>query len=97
MASHLRSLPVRALSSRSHSLNYVSAGRNRSSRTPVLLLHNSAPAIPPRNSYTTPPSALQRRTMATETPAADAPKKYEWLVVIPDFPGAHEKRMAVRP
>ncbi|GAB1315184.1 hypothetical protein MFIFM68171_05394 [Madurella fahalii] len=31
--------------------------------------------------------------MATETPAA---KKFEWLVVIPDFPGVHGKRMEVR-
>ncbi|KAK4249091.1 hypothetical protein C7999DRAFT_13044 [Corynascus novoguineensis] len=30
--------------------------------------------------------------MATETP-----KKMEWLVVVPDFPGAREKRLEVRP
>ncbi|KAK4040305.1 hypothetical protein C8A01DRAFT_35728 [Parachaetomium inaequale] len=29
--------------------------------------------------------------------ATEAPKKMEWLVVIPDFPGVHEKRLAVRP
>ncbi|KAH6627162.1 hypothetical protein B0J18DRAFT_465107 [Chaetomium sp. MPI-SDFR-AT-0129] len=29
--------------------------------------------------------------------ATEAPKKIEWLVVIPDFPGAHEKRIEVRP
>ncbi|KAK4104533.1 hypothetical protein N658DRAFT_492632 [Parathielavia hyrcaniae] len=29
--------------------------------------------------------------------AESGPKKMEWLVVIPDFPGAHEKRIAVRP
>ncbi|AEO57079.1 hypothetical protein MYCTH_100127 [Thermothelomyces thermophilus ATCC 42464] len=29
--------------------------------------------------------------------ATEAPKKMEWLVVVPDFPGAHEKRIAVRP
>ncbi|KAL2152698.1 hypothetical protein VTH82DRAFT_5882 [Thermothelomyces myriococcoides] len=29
--------------------------------------------------------------------ATEAPKKFEWLVVVPDFPGAHEKRLAVRP
>jgi uncharacterized protein YciI len=34
----------------------------------------------------------QRNTMATE-----APKKMEWLVVIPDFPGAQAKRLEVRP
>jgi len=28
---------------------------------------------------------------------ADAPKKMEWLVVVPDFAGAQEKRLAVRP
>ncbi|KAK3904095.1 hypothetical protein C8A05DRAFT_32148 [Staphylotrichum tortipilum] len=27
----------------------------------------------------------------------DTPKKMEWLVVVPDFPGVHEKRLAVRP
>ncbi|KAK4121330.1 hypothetical protein N657DRAFT_665613 [Parathielavia appendiculata] len=32
-------------------------------------------------------------TMATKS----EPKKMEWLVVIPDIPGAHEKRLAVRP
>jgi predicted RNase H-like HicB family nuclease len=31
--------------------------------------------------------------MATDT----TPKKYEWLVVVPDFPGVHQKRMDVRP
>lgn len=36
--------------------------------------------------------AQQRNTMATE-----APKKIEWLVVIPDFPGAQAKRLEVRP
>jgi hypothetical protein len=25
------------------------------------------------------------------------PEKMEWLVVVPDFPGAHEKRLEVRP
>ncbi|KAL2158209.1 hypothetical protein VTH06DRAFT_4529 [Thermothelomyces fergusii] len=29
--------------------------------------------------------------------ATEAPKKMEWLVVVPDFPGVHEKRIAVRP
>ncbi|KAG7289772.1 hypothetical protein NEMBOFW57_006148 [Staphylotrichum longicolle] len=28
---------------------------------------------------------------------SDAPKKMEWLVVVPDFPGAHQKRLEVRP
>lgn len=38
-------------------------------------------------------SLTQRKTMAT----SDSPKKMEWLVVVPDFPGVHEKRMEVRP
>ncbi|EAQ85734.1 hypothetical protein CHGG_06987 [Chaetomium globosum CBS 148.51] len=29
--------------------------------------------------------------------ATEAPKKVEWLVVIPDFPGAQAKRLEVRP
>ncbi|KAK0672466.1 hypothetical protein QBC41DRAFT_217315 [Cercophora samala] len=29
--------------------------------------------------------------------STEAPKKIEWLVVVPDFPGAHEKRLEVRP
>lgn len=39
----------------------------------------------PRLSYTS------VRTMAS------APRKYEFLVVVPDFPGVREKRLAVRP
>lgn len=43
----------------------------------------------------------QRKTMATSsseaTGAAAAPKKFEWLVVVPDFPGVHQKRLEVRP
>ena len=36
--------------------------------------------------------------MATESAAAAAAAtKFEWLVVVPDFPGVHEKRLAVRP
>ncbi|KAJ4302401.1 hypothetical protein N0V88_002545 [Collariella sp. IMI 366227] len=34
--------------------------------------------------------------MATEA-QQQQPKKMEWLVVVPDFPGAHEKRIAIRP
>lgn len=29
--------------------------------------------------------------------ATESPKKIEWLVVVPDFAGAHEKRLEVRP
>ncbi|KAK0708792.1 hypothetical protein B0T21DRAFT_352825 [Apiosordaria backusii] len=29
--------------------------------------------------------------------STESPKKIEWLVVIPDFPAAHEKRLEVRP
>jgi hypothetical protein len=28
---------------------------------------------------------------------SDAPKKMEWLVVVPDFPGVQQKRLEVRP
>ncbi|AEO63604.1 2dfd283c-f207-4328-bbd7-303f58aaccb9 [Thermothielavioides terrestris] len=36
--------------------------------------------------------------MATNAaPAAGEKKKFEWLVVIPDFPGAQQKRLDVRP
>ncbi|KAL2269178.1 hypothetical protein VTJ83DRAFT_4024 [Remersonia thermophila] len=35
--------------------------------------------------------------MSTTAAASEAPKKIEWLVVIPDRPGAHEKRLEVRP
>ncbi|KAK4138928.1 hypothetical protein BT67DRAFT_27256 [Trichocladium antarcticum] len=46
-----------------------------------------------RNTNTALPTPLtHRKTMATE-----APKKIEWLVVVPDFAGAHEKRLEVRP
>lgn len=34
--------------------------------------------------------------MAT-TAAVETPRKYEWLVVIPDFPGMLEKRREMRP
>ncbi|KAK3325791.1 hypothetical protein B0H66DRAFT_599933 [Apodospora peruviana] len=29
--------------------------------------------------------------------SSDAPRKYEWLVVVPDFPGALDKRIDARP
>jgi hypothetical protein len=39
-------------------------------------------------------AAAARRNMAT---AETTPRKYEWLVVIPDFPGMLEKRREIRP
>jgi len=42
---------------------------------------------------TLPLTLTQRNTMAT----SDAPKKMEWLVVVPDFPGVQQKRLEVRP
>jgi hypothetical protein len=39
-------------------------------------------------------AAAARRNMAT---AEMTPRKYEWLVVIPDFPGMLERRREIRP
>lgn len=36
-------------------------------------------------------------TVRTMSSSAAAPRKYEWLVVVPDFPGALQKRLEVRP
>ncbi|KAL2262460.1 hypothetical protein VTK26DRAFT_1244 [Humicola hyalothermophila] len=52
-----------------------------------ILTRAKRPTIPSRTAA----PLTQRNTMATETP------KREWLVVVPDFPGAHEKRLEVRP
>ena len=83
MASRLRNLSFRALS-RSRNFN--------SNCTLPFLLTRQSPATPFRTAFPTLP-LTHRNTMAT----SDAPKKMEWLVVIPDFPGAHEKRLEVRP
>ena len=82
MASLLRNLSVRTFSpSRS---NLVSCSLRRTSPAVPRFITTSFPATP---------TFTQRCTMAT----ADAPKKMEWLVVVPDFAGAQEKRLAVRP
>ena len=39
------------------------------------------------------PTALARSTRAMSTAA----RKFEFLVVVPDFPGVQEKRVAIRP
>ncbi len=57
----------------------------------ALALARRSPANVPAAFPTLP--LIRRNTMAT----SDAPKKVEWLVVVPDFPGAQEKRLAVRP
>ncbi|KAK4158560.1 hypothetical protein C8A00DRAFT_39271 [Chaetomidium leptoderma] len=65
--------------------------RNLSTRAfsqPGIAFRNTTALLLP----TYPPLA-QRNTMAT----SEAPKKMEWLVVIPDFPGANQKRLEVRP
>src|SRR5690348_2527094 len=89
MASHLRNLSTRAFS-QSRTCTPASLPQTNN-----LLIPRSRPAF--RNTTvprlpTYPPFA-QRNTMAT----SEAPKKMEWLVVIPDFPGVHEKRLEVRP
>ncbi|KAK4188038.1 hypothetical protein QBC35DRAFT_497237 [Podospora australis] len=48
---------------------------------------------PLRKSFFVNTTVQQKRTMAP----SENPKKIEWLVVIPDFPGANEKRLEVRP
>ena len=83
MASRLRNLPFRAFS-QSRNVN--------SNCTPPFFLARQSPVAPFRRAFPTLP-LTHRNTMAT----SDAPKKMEWLVVIPDFPGAHEKRLEVRP
>lgn len=36
-------------------------------------------------------------TVRAMSSTAAAPRKFEWLVVVPDFPGALQKRLEVRP
>ena len=81
MASILRNLSIRATAP---SRNSTLSFPNRNSN---LILSRVSPSLS-QTSF----SLAQRSTMAT-----DAPKKMEWLVVIPDFPGAHQKRLEVRP
>jgi hypothetical protein len=60
-------------------------------RTPKTLAR-----IPPHSC--TKPAGTYIRSMANSSAATTAaPRKYEWLVVIPDIPGTLEKRLAVRP
>jgi hypothetical protein len=54
--------------------------------TRPLAFHNSIAAA----------ASAARRNMATTAPET-TPRKYEWLVVIPDFPGMLEKRREIRP
>ncbi|KAK1756837.1 hypothetical protein QBC47DRAFT_377782 [Echria macrotheca] len=63
----------------------------RTPTRPFLSNHN---LIVPRNNnnITASPRTTTRRTMATSTG-----RKYEWLVVVPDFPGTLAKRLEVRP
>ncbi|KAK4113480.1 hypothetical protein N656DRAFT_797349 [Canariomyces notabilis] len=91
MASVLRSLP-RRISTRSHNCSFITSAFGTScSKIYNTNTTNPRSHISPLTLTTT--STTQRRTMATDT----TPKKYEWLVVVPDFPGVHQKRMDVRP
>jgi len=45
------------------------------------------------NSIAAAAAAARRRMATNET----TPRKYEWLVVIPDFPGMLDKRREIRP
>ncbi|KAM7218730.1 hypothetical protein V8F06_005884 [Rhypophila decipiens] len=42
-------------------------------------------------------SSILRSKVITRTIMSSSPQKFEWLVIIPDFPGAKEKRLEVRP
>lgn len=86
MASQFRNLSLRAFS-RSRSGFAFTSIPHRNPITPFLN-NNTTTAFP-----TLPLTLTQRSTMAT----SDAPKKMEWLVVVPDFPGVHQKRLEVRP
>jgi len=54
---------------------------------------NTAAALLQQQNSAVSVSVSARRTMATETTG----RKYEWLVVVPDFPGALSKRVEARP
>ncbi|KXX81934.1 Protein YciI [Madurella mycetomatis] len=82
MVSQLCNLSTRVLC-RSHNRTFSSPTRSN-----VRFRLHKTPAPSPL------PVIIQRSTMSTETAA---PKKFEWLVVIPDFPGVHSKRMEARP
>lgn len=91
MASHLRILSTRALFQSCNNLRCNSASSSLFPKNG--LIPRRTPPTPRRLS---PLTLTQRNTMATDAAAAAAPKKVEWLVVIPDFPGAQEKRLEVR-
>ncbi len=84
MASLLRNLSVRTFSS-SHNLASLSLRRTSPAAA-------AAPRFATAFFPATTPTFTHRSTMAT-----DAPKKMEWLVVVPDFAGVQEKRLDVRP
>ena len=43
------------------------------------------------------PSSSFRLSNSIRTMASSAPRKFEFLVVVPDFPGVLDKRIAIRP
>lgn len=83
MAQGLHKLSARALSARI---------LPRVSHTNIIPRPAKRPTVPSHISPVIVAPLLHRNTMATQ-----APKKIEWLVVVPDFPGVHEKRIEVRP
>ncbi|KAK3327118.1 hypothetical protein B0T19DRAFT_420827 [Cercophora scortea] len=62
-------------------------------RTPVILHPRSNPAASAFVTYTRSAAAARRNMSSSAAPV----RKYEWLVVIPDFPGALAKRIEARP
>ncbi|KAM7207601.1 hypothetical protein V8F20_002079 [Naviculisporaceae sp. PSN 640] len=68
-------------------------------RVPTSFLPRRAAAslVAPSFANTSFSSVSTRSTIRTMSSSEAAPRKFEWLVVIPDFPGVQEKRIAVRP
>ncbi|CAN8105639.1 unnamed protein product [Discula destructiva] len=60
-----------------------------------------SPVAPPRLAISSQKVSLQQsnsiRRMASSAAAETTPRKYEWLVVVPDKPGMLAKRLEVRP
>lgn len=67
------------------------ATRLASLRLPICRLR-SFPAVPVPVRVRA-PAPLNLRAMSSAAPS----RKYEWLVVVPDFPGVLQKRLDVRP
>ncbi|KAK4201463.1 hypothetical protein QBC40DRAFT_278261 [Triangularia verruculosa] len=87
MASLLRSFATTTSSSSSSSSTFNKLTLLNKS---VLYRRVRSIAVPPHNIRT------HQQPIRTMT-STEIPHKIEWLVVVPDFPGAHEKRLEVRP